>query len=241
VDDLLIAAKSSAAVESVVRDIQAVLQVRDMGDATMFLNLSIERDRTAGVLKLHQKKQVEDLIAAYGLKGCTAAKTPLPMGSNFTALPNDPARLVGERLTQYQALLGSINYIAGDTRPGIAHAAGVLARALRAPTERHWTAALQVLRYLKGTSEIGLQYTTQKQQTLVGFHDADFAADVTNRKSIIGFVWLCSGVAVSWHSKQQSIVADSTTAAEYVAATVAFKEGLWMKKLLYEFTGCTAS
>jgi len=237
VDDLLIAAKTNDMVESVVRSVQAVLDVRDMGEATMFLNLSIERDRQAGLLKLHQRQQIEALVAAYGLENCTAAATPLPVGINFTALPNDPARLVGEKLTQYQALLGSINYIAGNTRPDISHAAGVLARALRSPTVRHWTAGLQVLRYLKGTSDQGIQYRQQQKQTLVCYHDADFGADVDNRKSISGYVWLCGSGAVSWKSQQQKVAADSTTEAEYVAATAAFKEGLWLQKMLVEFTG----
>jgi hypothetical protein len=75
---------------------------------------------------------------------CTAAKTPLTAGVNLTKLPRDPVRLTGPRLTKYQALLGSINYIAGNTRPDIAFADGAPSQPLRASTEGHWIAALHV-------------------------------------------------------------------------------------------------
>ena len=67
-----------------------------------------------------------------------------------------------------------------------------------------------------------------------GFTDSDFQSDVDDRKSISGFVFICNGGAVSWKSSKQSITADSTTEAEYIAASDAAKEAVWIKKFITE-------
>lgn len=69
------------------------------------------------------------------------------------------------------------------------------------------------------------------------FTDADFAADVDKRRSTTGAVLLMHGAAVLWISKLQSVVATSTTEAEFIAAAMATKEGLWVRKLLGELSG----
>ncbi len=74
----------------------------------------------------------------------------------------------------------------------------------------------------KGTSE------------LVGYVDSDFAGDQDSRKSTTGYVFLLSGIAVSWGSKKQQPVATSTVETEYIAASQAIKEGIWLGSLLSE-------
>jgi transposase InsO family protein len=218
VDDLLLAGKRPAQLSALVAAIAQQLDVRDLGEARMFLNMHIVRDRAARTLLLHQAQQVTDLLGAYNMSDCTPASTPLPAGVNLTAAPNSPAALAGDRLALYQALVGSINYIAGNTRPDIAFAAGVLSRALGSPHEFYWKAALHLLRYLQGTVNKGLKYgPVSAPCQLVCYHDADYAADAVTRKSITGFVWMIGSTALQWRSKQQSVVADSTTAAEYIA------------------------
>jgi hypothetical protein len=69
------------------------------------------------------------------------------------------------------------------------------------------------------------------------YTDADFAADVDRRRSTSGAVMLMQGAAVLWLSKLQSVVATSTAEAEYIAAAVATKDGLWVRKLLAELCG----
>jgi hypothetical protein len=146
VDDLLIASVNTALLESLITRIMGMLDIRDLGDATLFLNLHITRDRVARTLKLDQHRQIDELLAEYNMSACSPAKTPLAVGLNLTAIPGDPLPLTSARLTKYQALLGSLNYLAGNTRPDIAYAVGALSRALKAPNEGHWTAALHVLR-----------------------------------------------------------------------------------------------
>jgi len=91
-------------------------------------------------------------------------------------------------------------------------------------------AAKGVLRYLRGATRLGVAYGTYKP--LQGYVDADWAGDVDARRSTTGFIFTLNGGPVSWASKRQSTVATSTAEAEYVAAAMATKEALWLRKLL---------
>ena len=85
------------------------------------------------------------------------------------------------------------------------------------PNKVHWVAAKRVLRYVKGTLDLGLKFERSNKFELVGYSDADWAGDVDTRKSTSGYVFMLGKAIVSWASKKQSVVALSTTEAEYAA------------------------
>ena len=93
----------------------------------------------------------------------------------------------------------------------------------------------QVFRYLRGTSDYGLCYQGRPGLDRVldihGFVDADWARDLDQRRSTSGYVFNLFGGVVSWMSKKQFVVALSTTEAEYMAATHASKEAVWLQRL----------
>jgi len=89
------------------------------------------------------------------------------------------------------------------------------------------------LRYIKGTSDAALCYRGS-EFTVRGYVDSDFAGDLEKRKSTTGYVFIIAGGSVSWVSKLQTVVALSIIEAEYMAATQACKEAIWMKKLMEE-------
>eukprot|EP00253_Pinus_taeda_P013916 PITA_13916 len=103
------------------------------------------------------------------------------------------------------------------------------------PEKEHWTTVKQVFRYLRGTSDYGLCYQGRPGLDIVldirGFFDADKAGDLDQRRSTSGYVFNLFGGAVSWMSKKQFVVALSTTEAEYMAATHASKEAVWLQRL----------
>eukprot|EP00253_Pinus_taeda_P027130 PITA_27130 len=135
----------------------------------------------------------------------------------------------------YASAVGSLMYAMVCTRPDIAHAVGVLSRFMSKPGKEHWTAVKRVFRYLRGTSDYGLCYQGRPGLDRVldirGFVDADWAGDLDQRRSTSGYVFNLFGGAVSWMSKKQSVVALSTTEAEYMAATHASKEAVWLQRL----------
>ncbi|RDX69180.1 hypothetical protein CR513_51742, partial [Mucuna pruriens] len=114
------------------------------------------------------------------------------------------------------------------------YAVVVICRFMEAPTSTHMKAAKRILRYLKGTLDFGLFYSSSNEFKLVGFCDNDFARD-DDRKSTTGFVFFMGGCAFTWSSKKQAIVTLSTCEAEYVAATSCTCQAIWLRRLLKEF------
>ena len=90
----------------------------------------------------------------------------------------------------------------------------------------------RVLRYVKGTLEYGLTYRYSDEFPLTGYSDADWAGDETTRKSMSGYTFKLGECTISWGSKKQSMVALSTTEAEYIALSLACQEAVWLRNLL---------
>jgi hypothetical protein len=79
-----------------------------------------------------------------------------------------------------------------------------------------------------------LVYGGEEELVVTGYTDSSFQTDQDDSKSQSGYVFTVNGGAVSWNSSKQETVADSTTEAEYIAASEAAKEGVWIRKFLYE-------
>jgi hypothetical protein len=132
--------------------------------------------------------------------------------------------------------VGSLMYLAVATHPDIAYAVGVLARFSKNPGLAHWKAVKHLFRYLKGTMDLKLTYAPDPSspELFTTFSDADHAGNPDNGRSTGGYVVKMGTGAISWSSRLQGIVALSTTEAEYVAATSAGQEILWLRNLFQE-------
>src|SRR6266571_4760777 len=141
------------------------------------------------------------------------------------------------RLMPYQLLVRSLMYVASGTQPDIAFAVSKLSRFLNCYREVHWQAAVHVVRYLKGTRDLALQLGgASKILTPLGYSNSDYANDPgpQGRWSVRGYCFSLGSGMVSWSSKKQKTITDSTCAAEYVAVSEAGKELIWLRTLLTE-------
>ena len=96
------------------------------------------------------------------------------------------------------------------------------------------------MRYLRGTTELGLVYVPQSSGECVRFSGSDWDGDLEDRKSTSGYIFQMVGGSISWRSKKQGVVALtvlSTTEAEYVALASATQEALWIRQLMTELKG----
>ena len=101
------------------------------------------------------------------------------------------------------------------------------------PGIEHWKGVKRVLRYIRGTLDNGLIYSANDTSTvLTGYSDADWAGDLSTRRSTTGYVFQIQGSTVSWCRKRQACVARSTTEEEYVALSTASQEAVWLRRLL---------
>ncbi|GKC98679.1 hypothetical protein Tco_1168954 [Tanacetum coccineum] len=131
----------------------------------------------------------------------------------------------------YASVVGSLMYVMVCTRPDLAHAVGVVSRFLSNLGKNNWEAVKWIFRYLRGTSKLGITFGNGKPM-LFGFTDSDMAGNKDNMKSTSVYLMTFVGGAVSWQSRLQKCVGLSTIEAEYMAATEACKELLWLKSFL---------
>ncbi|XP_052189939.1 secreted RxLR effector protein 161-like [Diospyros lotus] len=131
----------------------------------------------------------------------------------------------------YASAIGSIMYAMLCTRPDVAHALSVTSRYQSNPSEEHWIAVKGVLKYLRRTKDTFMVYGGGELK-LECFTDSSFQSDVDDSKSVSGYVFTLNGGAVCWKSSKQETTADSTTEAEYIAASDAAKEAVWMRNFI---------
>ncbi|KAK8277347.1 hypothetical protein V6Z12_D10G260900 [Gossypium hirsutum] len=119
------------------------------------------------------------------------------------------------------------------TRPDIAYAIGKLSRYTNNPSSLHWQALNRVLRYLKKTINYGLCYNGYPP-VLEGYSDASWITSLEDHASTSGWIFILGGGVISWGSKKQTCITDSTMAAEFIALAAASKEAEWLRNLLYD-------
>ena len=134
----------------------------------------------------------------------------------------------------YRGMIGSLLYLTAS-RPDIMHSVCFCARFQANPRETHVVAVKRILRYLKGTDDLCLWYPRGGSLELLGYTDADFGAYKPDRKSTSGMAQFLGPCLVSWASKKQTTVAQSTAEAEYVAAAACCSQLLWLKQQLSDY------
>ena len=212
--------------------LMSTFDVRELGEATWFLGMKIERDHSARTIKLSQPTMANDLLSKFDMVNATPKSTPLSPGVTLSKFEGD--ELDSTTKSAYAELIGSLMYLSTCTRPDLSQAVGALARYMSAPTSQHWQAAKGVLRYLRGTTDMGITFGGNNNG-LIGYCDSDFAGDKDTRRSTTGYVFIANGGAISWSSRLQATVAASTTESEYMAAAGATKEAMWLRELMSTF------
>ncbi|RVX04725.1 Retrovirus-related Pol polyprotein from transposon RE1 [Vitis vinifera] len=151
---------------------------------------------------------------------------------------NDPFRpckkdeeLLGPEVP-YLSAIGALMYLANCTRPDIAFSVNLLARYSSAPTRRHWNGIKHILRYLRRTTDMGLFYSRESKQQLLGYADARYLSDPHKGRSQTGYVFNCNGTAISWRSVKQTMVATSSNHSEILAIHEASRECIWLRSMI---------
>jgi hypothetical protein len=158
--------------------------------------------------------------------------TPMEVGSRLTSKESSEA---AANATAYRSIVGGLLYAATLTRPDITYATKVVSRFMSEPKSTHLKAAKRIVQYLKGNNTFALKYhKTGESLKITAYSDADFAGDVSTRKSTTGYIVLINNQPVSWRSAKQTSVSTSTVEAEYLAASLTAKESMWIKNLVEE-------
>jgi hypothetical protein len=231
VDDIFVVGSSEGA-EQFVRECSAAFKIRDLGTPKLFLGIQIERTQSGSVL-LHQADYTKRILERFNapqnpVQTPMDAKTPLVEASENNLLPEQDA-------AEYRAAVGALLYLMLCTRPDLAYTLSRLSKFSSKPSTKHAEALKRVLRYLRGTINLGIEFNAPDptmESKLYGYSDSDFAADLNNRRSTSGFIFLLNGGPISWKSKQQSLIATSTHDAEYIGLANASYEITWLRQIL---------
>ena len=236
VDDLLIVSKNLESVEAVKNQLKREFEMVDFGEASSILGIQITRNMEEGWLELDQRRYIGVILDRFGMGDCKGVVTPLEANVKYSKAQEATTE---EELKEmegvpYREAIGSLMYLMVSTRPDIASSIQVFSKYMQNPGREHWQGVKRVLRYLKTTVGLCLRYEREGSTQVEGFCDSDYAGDLDTMRSTAGYIFLLAGGAISWSSKRQSTVALSSTEAEYMAATHASKEALWLKRFVSE-------
>ncbi|GJT49294.1 putative ribonuclease H-like domain-containing protein [Tanacetum coccineum] len=185
-------------------------------DKTLF----IKRDKGLQVKQkedgifISQDKYVTEILKKFGFTDVKKASTP--METQKILLKDEDGEEVDVHL--YRSMIGSLMYLT-SSRPDIMFAVCACARYQVNPKVSHLHAVKRIFRYLKGQPKLGLWYPKDSPFDLVAYTDSDYAGASLDRKSTIGGCQFLGCRLISWQCKKQTVVANSTTEAEYVAAS----------------------
>ncbi|KAM3308877.1 secreted RxLR effector protein like [Capsicum chacoense] len=144
---------------------------------------------------------------------------------------NDGAEMDDTR--SFRSLVGGLIYLT-HTRPDIAFSVGVISRFMLKLSKVHFGAAKRVLHYIPGTMDYGIWYSQVSYFRLYEFTDSDYAGSLDNRRSVSAYVFTLGSAVVIWSSKKQATTTLSTSEAEYIAATSAVCQAIWLRRMLAE-------
>ena len=219
---------------SLKQQIMKRYQVSDIGKASHVLGMRVIQSPSR--ISLDQRTYVKEKLAEFSLTECTTFPTP---AASEQLTVNDKHPFLSN-ITEYRQIVGSLMYASIITRPDITHAVNMLTRFMLTPQQQHLAAAKRVLRYLAATPSLGLLFTAPSPSaptsssaiSIVGYCDADWAGNKTDRKSTTGCCLFVNGCLVSWQTKKQSTIALSSAESELMSLTDVVKEALYFHLLL---------
>ncbi|GJS93282.1 putative ribonuclease H-like domain-containing protein [Tanacetum coccineum] len=228
VDDIIFGSTNKSWCDEFEALMQSRFQMSSMGELTFFLGLQVKQNK--GGIFISQDKYVAEILKKFDLVNVKAAITP--METKLPLTKDEEAFDVDVHL--YRSMIGSLMYLTAS-RPDIMYAVCVCSRFQVTPKTSHLNAVKRIFKYLKGKPNLGLWYPRESPFDLEAFSDSDYGGSNLDRKSTTGGCQFLGQRLISWQCKKQTIVATSTTEAEYVAAANCCGQVLWVQNQLLDY------
>ncbi|GJY89272.1 putative ribonuclease H-like domain-containing protein [Tanacetum coccineum] len=228
VDDIIFGSTNKSWCDEFEALMQSRFQMSSMGELTFFLGLQVKQNK--GGIFISQDKYVAEILKKFDLVNVKAAITP--METKLPLTKDEEAFDVDVHL--YRSMIGSLMYLTAS-RPDIMYAVCVCSRFQVTPKTSHLNAVKRIFKYLKSKPNLGLWYPRESPLDLEAFSDSDYDGSNLDRKSTTGGCQFLGQRLISWQCKKQTIVATSTTEAEYVAAANCCGQVLWVQNQLLDY------
>ncbi|GJV53401.1 putative ribonuclease H-like domain-containing protein [Tanacetum coccineum] len=205
-----------------------ILLMSSMGELTFFLGLQVKQKKDG--IFISQDKYVDEILKKFRFTEVKTASTP--METQKPLLKDEDGEEVDVHM--YRSMIGSLMYLT-SSRPDIMFAVCACARYQVNPKVSHLHAVKKIFRYLKGQPKLGLWYPKDSPFDLVAYTDSDYAGASLDMKSTTRGCQFLRCRLISWQCKKQTVVANSTTEAEYVAASSCCGQVLWIQNQLLDY------
>jgi hypothetical protein len=229
VDDIIVTSSSPSATIALLKALDSDFTLKDLGELHFFLDIEVTKN-PAGLL-LSQGKYAKDLLKRAGMVSCKLVNTLLPTSEKLSA--QEGTLLGPSDATSYHSLVGGLQYLT-LTRPGIAFSMNKVCQYLHAPTTLHLVAVKRILRYVRGTIDMGSQIVKLPLMLVHGFSDVNWAGSFDDRCSNRVFAIFLGSNLVSWSARKQPTISRSSMEVEYKALANTMAEIMWLQTLLVE-------
>ncbi|GJW47238.1 putative ribonuclease H-like domain-containing protein [Tanacetum coccineum] len=228
VDDIFFGSTKKSWCDEFKALMKSKFQMSSMGELTFFLGLQVKQ-KEDGIF-ISQDKYVAKILKKFDFMNVKTASTLIETQRPLTK--DTEATDVDVHL--YRSMIGSLMYLTAS-RPDIMFAVCNCSRFQVTPKTSHLNAVKRIFRYLKGKSNLGLWYPRVSPFDLEAYSDSDYAGANLYRKSTTGGCQFLGRRLISWQCKKQTIVATSTTEAEYVAAASCCGQVLWIQNQMLDY------
>ncbi|GJS90019.1 putative ribonuclease H-like domain-containing protein [Tanacetum coccineum] len=228
VDDIIFGSTNKDLCTGFEKLMKDKFQMSSMGELTFFLGLQVQQ-KEDGIF-ISQDKYVAEILKKFNYTDVKSASTPVDLEKPL--VKDGDADDVDVHL--YRSMIGSLMYLTAS-RPDIMFVVCACARFQVTLKTSHLLAVKRIFRYLKGKPTLGLWYSRDSPFELVAYTDSDYAGATQDRKSTTGGCQFLGNMLISWQYKKQTVVATSTTKAEYVAAASCYGQVLWIQNQLLDY------
>lgn len=188
--------------------------------------LKLNEKREEKTLFIHQRAYIKRILEKFRMH--EAKSLSVPADPNASINVSDESEIVNENLLYCKAI-GSLMFL---SRPDIAYAVSAASRYINKYNDIHWNAIKRIMRYLVETINYRIMYEKEKKSCLVGYSDSDYVGDCKTRRSTTGYAFVFDNRLITWMSQRQKMVTLSTIETEYVAASAAAREAVWVRSML---------
>ncbi|XP_021890654.1 uncharacterized protein LOC110809205 [Carica papaya] len=203
VDDILITENDEQRMEKLRTQLEQELRCQILGER-LFLGMEIAQSEKE--IFISQKKYARELLKKFKLENCKVVSTPL-------ILHIEPSKAKEEEMVyekEFRSIIGSLLYLTA-TRLDLTYAISLLSRFMNSARQSYMEIVKHILRYVRGTTDLGIHFQAHTEGELLGYTDSDWVGSVEDAKSTSGYVFSLGSDAFSWSSKKQEIIAQSST------------------------------
>ncbi|KAK8555331.1 hypothetical protein V6N12_009479 [Hibiscus sabdariffa] len=197
VDDILIIGNDIPTLQSVKAWLSSCFSMKDLGEAAYILGVKIYGDRSRRLLGLSQSTYIDKVLKRFNMEASEKGFLPMTQSISLSKEMCPSTSQERERMSQipYASAIGSIMYAMICTRPDLSYALSMTSRYQANPSEGHWVAVKNILKYLRRTKDDFLVYGGEEQLSIKGYTDASFQTDKDDSRSQSGFVFRLNGGA----------------------------------------------